>query len=166
MRRVYCPACGARNLLPRTADLGRSVCGKCHASLALPSSLWGATLQRPISLSPLLLERLHAGGELRLQRAQMPTDHMLRCLRCSHRWLAQSSTTLPPCCPRCHSPRWSDFRLFCCRYCDHQFAAGDLLLWPYWLFRECPACHARHWHGACERHPLRWALNVLNVLGT
>jgi hypothetical protein len=70
---------------------------------------------------------------------------------------------LPAYCPHCRDPKWSDFRLFRCRHCAHQFTTDNLLARPYRLYMECPSCHKRHWHAGRERHPLAWLLRRLDL---
>lgn len=158
---VPCPWCGARNRVPHQVDLRRAICGRCRIPLVGErrggrESGAGTT---EIMLPQGLPELLASQGEVRLQRAQMPADMHLRCLRCGHGWEERVTGDLPERCPRCRSTRWSDFRLFHCRFCHHRFSSNNLVAWPYWLFAECPSCHAAHWHQGCENHPFRWMLN-------
>ncbi len=167
-RTCYCPHCGARNRLPGSADPHQALCGKCHAPLASDTE----TAEPPVSeikLSVHQTDRLATHGELRLQRATLPPDGMLHCLRCRHAWTTDAGTSPPDACPHCHSRRWSDFRLFQCQWCGHRFVSGALIPllawprplwpWPYWLFPTCPACRTPRWHRNCERHPLHALFN-------
>jgi predicted Zn-ribbon and HTH transcriptional regulator len=157
---LQCPHCGTRNRLPGDAVAARAVCGRCRRHLvAVPApELPSADLP----LSPVLAAALAQRGEVRLQRARIPVDGHLRCLRC--RWVWRfAGAHLPAHCPRCHSRHWSEFRLFACQACGHRFVATDLAVWPYALFPQCPACHASHWHRGCEHHPLRWVINLLSA---
>ncbi|MHB9133999.1 MAG: J domain-containing protein [Armatimonadota bacterium] len=168
---VFCPCCGTRNRLPAAANLHHAICGKCRNSLeggrtaGQMSTFAAANLQ----LTPDLREQLIARSELRLQRAQMPSDGRLLCHLCHHEWQEQPGVTVPTACPRCHSQQWNNFRLFRCRFCSHQFSSGDINSWAYWLFPECPSCHQPGWHTGCEASPFRWVLdkfvNLLNLLG-
>jgi Zn finger protein HypA/HybF involved in hydrogenase expression len=118
-----------------------------------------------LKLAPSVTALLEERGEVRLERAQIPQDRRLLCFHCRHSWtLDAAQSALPAHCPRCGKRRWNVFRLFHCRFCSHEFAAGDLLAWPYWIFPDCPACHRTHWHVGCEDNPLRWLLNPFNRL--
>lgn len=161
MQTVYCPRCGVRNRVPRMVNLAQAVCGKCRAPLQQRADSVREPLPSgAVRLPPTSAARLQERGELRVQRMQPTANHRYRCLRCRKEWAAPGSL-LPATCPYCHTTRWSDFRLFTCRYCAHQFTTTRLRGWPYRLFAECPACHRTHWHAGCEQHPLRWLLNWL-----
>lgn len=170
-KEVYCPDCGARNRLRREIELSRAVCGKCHAALQpKPPPVTDLPPSRDIKLQRQLDRELALHGEVRLHPVRIPAGRQLRCLRCRHEWHARDVQEMPSECPRCHSRRWSDFRLFLCRYCRHRFVSHALLElprtpfllwpWPYWLFPTCPSCGKHHWHHDCERHLLRRLLNV------
>ncbi|HEY3376395.1 MAG TPA: DnaJ domain-containing protein [Armatimonadota bacterium] len=162
---VYCPGCGARNRLPLPTKLHLAVCGKCHAPLfSAPRETHTPPVLPAVGtlkLTATLTQRLLAEGEVCLQRALLPADRRLTCLRCHYEWLERDGEAPPHQCPHCHSAHWSEIRLFRCLHCAHQFVTRDLTTWPYGLFTECPACHRRNWHPGCERHPLRWVLNKL-----
>lgn len=159
---VFCPRCGTRNRLPLTAKARFAICGKCRSPLQISPQSSHEPMWFPenMALNATLTSRLAVQGEIRLKRAQMPADHALRCLRCRWVWVERGER-LPAICPHCRSPRWSEFRVFRCRCCSHQFMTTNLASWPYWLFSECPACHQKQWHPGCEKHPLRWILNVI-----
>ncbi len=157
----YCPRCGARNRVPVTADLRRAICGKCRMPLSGPQS-HNADLPAGANVTPAhLLPRLVNAGEVRLRRGTLPADRQLRCLHCGFTWIELGKAP-PPVCPHCRSRRWADFRVFYCRWCRHQFSVSSLSGWPYKLYPACPACHRQHWHRGCERHPLRWLLNLIH----
>lgn len=172
----YCPRCGARNRLPSFVDLQQAVCGKCRAPL-LRTQVAGRDMELPIGdmqLPAVMVDQLTARSELRLKRVQVPSNGRLHCLRCHIEWEAPVGAPPPRACPHCRSQRWSDFRVFRCRYCGHQFLSAALLTlghfplwpWPYWLFPECPACRKRGWNVRCERHTFKEVLNLLRwVLG-
>lgn len=167
----YCPRCGARNRLPSYVDLHQAVCGKCRAPLQR-TPLSEREMELPIGdmqLPPALTAQLTARGELRLKRVQVPSNGQLHCLRCHREWSAPAGTLPPAECPGCRSRRWSDFRVFRCRHCGHQFISAAMFTlgqsviwpWPYWFFPGCPACHQRGWNARCERHAFKPVLNLL-----
>ena len=65
-------------------------------------------------------------------------------------------------CRHCHSPHWSDFRVFQCRHCAHQFTSDSLHTRPDHLFPVCPACRrVTDWHPGYGKNPLRWLRSKL-----
>jgi len=158
----------------RQTDQEIARCGKCHTALqpAPAASPMAASSSHEIRLQQSLQRALAAHSEIRLRSVRVPAGGTLQCLRCQHAWQQTSGRGLPARCPRCHSPRWSDFRLFRCQHCHQRFSSAALFTlprtplllwpWPYWLFPACPYCRKRHWHRSCERHPLRALLNLMN----
>jgi len=173
---VYCPHCGARNRLRAGTDIRQAVCGKCRTPLlrAASSGLNGDHA-REIRLQRRMDRELERHSELHLHSVHVPRGKPLHCLRCQYEWPAPSGNGLPEHCPRCGSRRWSDFRIFLCRFCRERFSSNVMIVvpylslsfwpWPYWLFPACPSCGKAHWHNDCERHPLRGLLNLVNRTG-
>lgn len=161
VRTAICPRCGTKNRLSVSAQLPQAICGKCHTSLrarrqerrdySLPSG--------DLSLHPDIQQQLTVAGEIILQRSKIPADGRLFCRRCRYEWVERATVNVPEHCPNCGDRRWGIFRVFACRFCHYQFSTSLLNSWPYWVFRECPSCHKKHWHVNCERNPLRWLLN-------
>lgn len=161
VRSATCPRCGTKNRLSVSAQLPQAICGKCHTPLmarrqerrdySLPSG--------DMNLSPDLLKRLTVYGDILLQRSKTPANGRLFCRRCRYEWVERTAAIPPDRCPNCGDRRWGIFRVFACRFCHYQFSTSLLNTWPYWVFRECPSCHKKHWHVKCERNLLRWLLN-------
>jgi hypothetical protein len=119
------------------------------------------------TLSPTEAHKLVQQGILR-GNAPKAEEKTYFCHRCHHRWEKRSSTsTLPPCCPKCQATDWAEFLLLRCVHCcavfeseqiryeigSHHYgrsvhSASTDLCQPYELFPLCPYCGSARWSPA------------------
>ncbi len=160
-KHIICLQCGTQNIITGEISI-RNVCGKCGSHFIESN---GGVIH---ALSPSPDVQLDKKTNVLLDNQSeviiyfICNDKVRHCLRCGKSWENNSTTLKIERCPSCKSNKWSQFRLFKCRFCYKKFVTVDLSHWAYKIYPVCPYCKKKSWNSSSEKNPLKWLLSKLS----
>ena len=159
---VICVNCGSHNIISGEIT-ERNICGRCGEHfIEKNGGVIHSLLPSPdIQLDTNTTDILNNKSEVIISLISIET--VRHCFRCGKSWeIKKDSEKKNLKCPECKSSKWSDFRLFKCRFCERRFVTVDLYHWAYKIYPSCPYCKKRAWNIGSEKNPLKWLLSKLS----